>query len=73
VAAERSDLLRAARLWGATERLHQATRSAPPWMRFLYCGHLPTWQRLGGEAFQAARAAGMQLPTEQVVAEALPR
>ena len=72
VAADRAELSRAVRLWGAAERLHQLLGAAPPSTRSLHHDRLAAVRaQLGTEAFQRALTEGMNTPTDQAVADAL--
>jgi predicted ATPase/class 3 adenylate cyclase len=72
VAAGRAELLRAARLWGAAERLHQLLGAAPPSTRSLHNDRLAAVrEQLGAEAFQRALTEGRNMPTDQAIDDAL--
>jgi tetratricopeptide (TPR) repeat protein len=72
VAADRGELLRAARLWGAAERLHRLLGAAPPSTRYLHSDRLAAVrEQLGAEAFQRALTEGRSMPTDQAVGDAL--
>jgi predicted ATPase len=73
VAALDEEPERAARLWGAAERLRQAIgcRAAPATRATYERAVAAARSQLGEEAFAVAWAEGRALPLEQVIAEAL--
>lgn len=72
VAADRTELPRAARLWGAAERLHQLLGAGPPSTRSLHHDRLAAVrEQLGTGPFQRALTKGMNMPTDLAVADAL--
>jgi hypothetical protein len=75
VAALDEEPERAARLWGAAERLRQAIGCRPgPAARATYERALAVARaQLGEEGFAAAWAEGRAIPLEQAIAEALNR